>query len=262
MERRPIILLVDESEFFLGIERQFLRHSQVRVLTLQSVDSVESTVRQARPDLIYMDRFAPEMVGARCCACLKADPELGHIPLVLLVSGKNEREREICLKAGCDGLLTKPIDRSAFLAMGRRFLPAIDRRERRVLCHTTVFFRSVHGSGYGHTVDISAGGVFIETDHPAQRGDRLSLSFHLPGDASGLIEVEGRVVWVNTAENPVRSSFPAGFGVEFIASGPLVQRWIRDYVESHAPHQERVREGQVLNDWQPFLPLTDPPAAG
>jgi len=262
MKRKPIVLLVDESEFFLGIERQFLRHSPVRILTLQSVELVESTVRQARPELIFMDRFAPEMAGVRCCAELKTDPQLRRIPLVLLTAEKNERERELCLEAGCDGLLTKPIDRRAFLAMGRQFLPAIDRREKRILCHATVFFRTVRGSDYGHTVDLSTGGVFIESSHPVQPGDRLRLSFSLPGDATGLIETEGRVVWVNPADNPVRASFPAGFGVSFVAPGPLMQKRLRDFVESHAPRQEEIREGQMLHVWQPFLPLGESSPTG
>lgn len=262
MERKPVILLADESDFFLGLQRQFLRDSQVKVITLQSADSVEPHARQLRPALIVMDRFAPGYEGMLCCARLKGDPGTREIPVVLLVAEKDAHERELALKSGCDGLLTKPLERNAYLAMGRRFLPAIDRRMRRVLCHASVFFSTVSGSDYGHTVDISIGGVFIESRCPVKTGDHLKLSFALPGTNSGLIEVEGQVAWINPVEKPVRSSYPPGFGVRFEQVDPTALAAIQNYVESQPDTWQRPGARSVGLGWQAFLPPPEESAAG
>lgn len=257
MTVRPLVFLVDETEFFLGIEKQFLRNSNVKVVTMQNADAAFEMARTQRPALIFIDRGAPDLEGVRICAKFKSTPELRTIPIVLVAEEQNQRERDLCLKAGCDGLLTKPLDRKEFLSMGRRYLPSIERREQRVLCYTTVFFKTPSGSEYGKTVDISAGGLFIETSYVPVMDDRLFLAFNLPNNAETPLELEGRVVWINPHDKPVRSSFPTGFAVEFVQPGLMVQNMIRKYVDEHSPDQDRIREGQWINQWQPNLPSVD-----
>lgn len=244
MADNPVIMLVDESRFFLDVMHQFLRTSAVRVCPLVQPGLLSEMAAKNRPDLIFLDRGAPDLQGVHLCAQFKSDATLGRIPLILLAEKENERERSLCLKAGCDGLLTKPIDRKAFLAMGRRFLPGIERREERVLCHTTVFYRALDHQGYGDAVDISAGGMFVESRRGMRKDDRIRLSFNIPGRSDMTVDFDGNVVWVNSAENPLRASFPPGFGVEFIEPSPRAQSLIRKYVAEHSPRQNRIREGQ------------------
>lgn len=254
MARKPVVLLADASDFFLGIQKQFLRDSHVRVVSLTVVDSVEPHVRQLRPALVVLDRFAPGYEGMLCCARLKGTPATRDVPVVLLIADKDTHEREMALKSGCDGLLTKPLDRNAYLAMGRRFLPAIDRRMRRVLCHASVFFSTVRGSDYGHLVDISIGGVFVDSAHPVKPGDHVNLAFSLPSDNT-LVEAKGQVAWVNPKDRPLRSSYPHGFGVKFeeIDSRSLAR--IEKYVESRDDIRPSAANCAGAGGWEAFLPL-------
>lgn len=253
MKQRQVVMLVDESRFFIDVMRQFLRYSHVKILSLADPQMLPEVVSEKRPDLIFLDRGAPGLEGIQLCARMKSEPGSAEIPLVMLAENGNVRERDLCLKAGCDGLLTKPIDRKAFLAMGRRFLPGIERRQERVLCHVTVFYRTLSQQHYGHTVDISTGGMFIETPVLPAVDERLRLSFNIPGVADMTVDFEARVVWLNRSEKPARISFPTGFGVEFVDPSPRARSLIRQFVEEHSPRQTQIRESQWTQS-RPHLP--------
>jgi CheY-like chemotaxis protein len=56
----------------------------------------------------------PEMDGLEACRQMRAADYPG--PVVALTAHAMASERERCINAGCDDLVTKPIDRIAFYA--------------------------------------------------------------------------------------------------------------------------------------------------
>ena len=151
--------------------------------------------------------------------------------------------------------MTKPIDRKLFLEVGRRLLPEIDRREQRVPCQTTVVFRFRGESHYGKSVDVSVGGIFLETDSMLEPGDILQVSFSLPGQNEPITDLKAIVAWVNSLESPSRSSYPTGAGLEFSAVSFRDRSLLSAFVEQTAasqpalqgafPGQEQVNSGSV-----------------
>lgn len=67
----------------------------------------------------------------------------------------------------------------------------------------------------GYTINVSQGGLFLETTRLLQVDSPLSLEFALP-DSENVIRCRGRVAWVNQPENPLKSHFPPGMGIQFI----------------------------------------------
>jgi type IV pilus assembly protein PilZ len=65
---------------------------------------------------------------------------------------------------------------------------------------------------FAYITDMSAMGIFIQTTKPQSPGTLLSLRFRAPD--STLIEVEGRVIWVNHPRGP--DSINPGMGVQFV----------------------------------------------
>lgn len=64
---------------------------------------------------------------------------------------------------------------------------------------------------FEYSMNISRGGIFIETQHPAAMGTLLLIRFQSP-EADELIEVEGEVVWTN----PVEDDSPnPGMGIQW-----------------------------------------------
>jgi CheY-like chemotaxis protein len=120
----PKILLVDDVQLFVELEKSFLNLVPTDIRTAANGKDALDLVRQERPDLIFMDLYMPVMDGASCCAALKADPEFADIPVVMVTTGGKPEEIEQCRTAGCDGLLTKPVEKSAFREMYNRFIPS------------------------------------------------------------------------------------------------------------------------------------------
>jgi uncharacterized protein (TIGR02266 family) len=227
----PKILLVDDTKLFLELEKSFLKHSPVRVLTaVNGMEALEIT-RDERPDLIYMDLHMPQMDGALCCAVLKGDPALRSIPVIMVTSAGKEEDVRLCREAGCDDYLTKPVSRRDFLEKGRKFLDRIDRREVRIPCRTPVKFKAhnVHFSGV--SADISSGGIFVATDFDIEPKTTVELAFELPETGCVLQGIKGQVAWLNSGKNVLKSSMPSGFGVEFTNLPKEAAETINSFVE-------------------------------
>ena len=212
---RPKILLVDDTRLVLELEKSFLKFSHVDVFTASNGVEALDLIRKDAPDLIFMDMNMPAMDGISCCTLLKADPFLCEIPVVMLTTVGREDDRERARKAGCDDYLTKPIDRNAFLEIARKYTEAVDRRELRIPCHFPVLFLLGKSPISAHALDISEGGVFLASHELMLPDKPLKLALYLPTANPVLMELAGRVAWINEEGKRVNPNLPTGFGVEF-----------------------------------------------
>ncbi|QWV94145.1 response regulator [Geomonas oryzisoli] len=229
---KPKILLVDDTRLILELEKSFLKASHVDVLT--AGDGVEALelVRKDAPDLIFMDVNMPLMDGITCCRLLKSDPFLSAIPVVMLTTAGNDEDRERAQQAGCNDFLTKPIDRRLFLDMARRYTDAVDRREVRIPCHIPVLFL-LHGSPVGaNALDIGDGGLFLASREEVLVNQELRLALFLETEQRPLLELKGRVAWVNQEGKRVHAGLPTGFGVELLEPAQWQKDELKNFVEA------------------------------
>jgi len=210
------ILLVDDSKFFLELERQFLRNTPASILTASSGEEALSLAREHRPSLVFMDVDMPEMSGIACCRAFKADPDLQKIPVVLIGDKNSATDEPNARAAGVDDYLSKPIDRRYFLASGHRFLVSIDRREPRQSHKITVDVLCRGRRLQGRCIDVSSGGMFLDCQPSAQKGESLIMKFSLPDEKRTSVEINGRIAWVNSQEEIIKDNYPLGYGVEFV----------------------------------------------
>src|SRR5262249_42350140 len=61
------------------------------------------------PDLILLDVMMPGLDGYQVCERLKGDPDLAHIPMVMVTALSDVVERVRGLEAGADDFLSKPV---------------------------------------------------------------------------------------------------------------------------------------------------------
>lgn len=224
------VLLVDDVNMFLDLQKMYLKLSSVHVLTASNGAEAIEVARRERPALVFMDLHMPVMDGAECCARLKADPAFRALPVVMITSEGREEDRALCARAGCDAFLTKPLDRTLFLETARRYLPAIDRRDPRVSCQARVKFRAFGVTLSGEARNISANGMYVATGYEVAMGTVLELVFTLPGREETVIQAKGRVAWLNRGEEKPKQGLPAGFGVEFIAVTDESRRALERFV--------------------------------
>lgn len=210
------ILLVDDSTFFLELERHFLRNTQAKILTATSAEEALSLARKYWPSLVYMDIDMPVTDGLAACRDFKADRQLQPIPLVLIGDQKRPELAAAARGAQADAYLSKPLDRRTFLDTGHGFLVSIDRREPRRRFDIEVEFLCQGRRLKGRCVDLSSGGLFLATQPNTRKGEALHLEFTLPDTQKTRVKMMGRVAWVNDAEQLIKPDFPYGYGVEFI----------------------------------------------
>jgi uncharacterized protein (TIGR02266 family) len=227
----PKILLVDDTKLFIELEKNFLKHSPVHILTASSGEEALEIAMRERPDLIFMDINMPGMGGLECCSTLKADKILSSIPVVMVSSCGKEEDLEACKDAGCNDFLSKPIDRRIFLEKARAFLNSIDRREVRIPYEAPVTFTLDGVSRPGFSVDLSSGGVYVTEAKPVEEKRAVVLELKLPNASGRSIKAQGTVAWANCQGKRKKISLPPGFGVEFTEITEEDNKVIKAFVE-------------------------------
>jgi CheY-like chemotaxis protein len=79
------------------------------VLTGDGQECLE-IVNRVKPDLILLDVSMPNLDGYQTCCRLKANPETRSIPVIFLTAKVQKHERDIGMKSGALGYLSKPFD--------------------------------------------------------------------------------------------------------------------------------------------------------
>jgi len=109
MPQKTILVVEDQLEL-RAIHTLYLQRHGYHVLAAENGAQALSAVEEFSPDLILMDYLLPEVDGLKATAQLKADPKTRDIPVVLLTSLSYGAVGQRARAAGCDGILSKPVD--------------------------------------------------------------------------------------------------------------------------------------------------------
>ncbi len=71
---RKKVLLADDAELLLDLEKKILVREGVTVLTAGNGREALDLVRRERPDLVFLDLDMPVMDGDECCRRIREDP--------------------------------------------------------------------------------------------------------------------------------------------------------------------------------------------
>lgn len=108
-ESSPTLLIVeDNADMREYLVQHFVDHYSV----IQAVDGKNGLdmTRQYQPDLILSDVMMPIMDGFALCEAVKSDPELRHIPFMLVSAKVSESASIKGLKHGADDYIRKPFN--------------------------------------------------------------------------------------------------------------------------------------------------------
>ena len=106
----PTILYIDDTENNRILVTRRLEKKGYRVITAETAAHGLRAAGTETPDLILMDMGMPDLDGWSATRQLKADPKLGHIPVIALTAHAMQGDREKALEAGCNDYETKPFD--------------------------------------------------------------------------------------------------------------------------------------------------------
>jgi CheY-like chemotaxis protein len=102
------VLVVDDSPDARALYGEYLEFCGFRVETAADGEEAVEKARRERPAVILMDLSMPKMDGWEAIRCLRADPAMAEVPIVVLSAYAFGDEPERAQKAGADLCLTKP----------------------------------------------------------------------------------------------------------------------------------------------------------
>ena len=108
------ILIVDDVPANIKLLEAKLINDYYKVITAINGFEALEKAKKFKPDLILLDIMMPGMDGFETCQKLKADPELAHIPVVMVTALSEKSDRLKGLEA--DDFITKPINDIALFA--------------------------------------------------------------------------------------------------------------------------------------------------
>jgi CheY-like chemotaxis protein len=101
------ILLIDDSEIALLMEKAVLEQRGYEVRATSTLAEFEATLKGWRPDLILTDIHMPEAKGTDICRVLKHEYDTQDIPIVLFSSLSDAELATLAEQVGADGFLSK-----------------------------------------------------------------------------------------------------------------------------------------------------------
>ena len=102
------ILVIDDEPDLLELVRFNLAEAGYRVETAETGEGGLALARECRPDLMVLDLMLPDVPGTEVCRRVRADPDLGGLPVLMLTAKSEEIDRIVGLELGADDYLTKP----------------------------------------------------------------------------------------------------------------------------------------------------------
>jgi two-component system cell cycle response regulator DivK len=121
MTRR--ILVVEDQEDNRRIIRDLLTSAGYEMIEALDGEAGVRLAESERPDLILMDIQLPVLDGHEATRRIKQNPELRHIPIIVVTSYALSGDDQKAMAAGSDGYVAKPFSPRQLLAMIRKFFP-------------------------------------------------------------------------------------------------------------------------------------------
>jgi CheY-like chemotaxis protein len=107
---RKKILLVDDSNTILMMERMILAKHGFELTTASDGEQAIARAEKEQPDLILMDVVMPRMGGVEALRRLQQNEKTSTIPVIMVTTRGEAENVEIAFETGCTDYVTKPID--------------------------------------------------------------------------------------------------------------------------------------------------------
>ena len=116
------VLVVEDQEDNRQILRDLLANVGYEMIEAQNGEEALIAAQTQNPDLILMDIQLPVFDGYEATRRIKAQPDLRHIPIVVVTSYALSGDEDKARAAGCDAYVAKPYSARQLLETINRYL--------------------------------------------------------------------------------------------------------------------------------------------
>lgn len=113
------ILIIDDQPFFITMQQNMLQRQGYRVVSASNGTEGLAQAKKYKPDIILLDVEMPGVDGIEVCRQMKGDPELKHIPVIILTATQDPKLNERSFKAGAEITILKSVPGERLLNMLR-----------------------------------------------------------------------------------------------------------------------------------------------
>jgi CheY-like chemotaxis protein len=119
------ILIVDDNQDTIHILTVIL--NQGGYSTFAARDGVEALekIRKETPALILLDIMMPRLDGFGVMEAIRADPEMSHIPVLVISAKVDQASKTRCMELGAKDYIVKPINPDEILLKVREHCPEL-----------------------------------------------------------------------------------------------------------------------------------------
>ena len=108
-DRRPVVLVVDDSSTVIEAIRRALEDKQYRVVTARHGREAWGALQDLKPDIVVSDIEMPVLDGLGLLRQIRSDIELANLPVILMTANAKAL-LEAGKHNGVSGVLAKPFE--------------------------------------------------------------------------------------------------------------------------------------------------------
>ena len=123
MKKTTRILAVDDDEKILRVIEALLIPHGYEVITARNGQEAITSMSIAKPNLVLMDIFMPEMDGYSALGKIKENDATKEVPVIMVTAVGQELNKQLAESLGAAGYITKPVDPAQLLDVIARLLP-------------------------------------------------------------------------------------------------------------------------------------------
>jgi len=126
MTLSPVVLLVEDDLANGELMGIYLRRLGYEVIWVKNGVEMWNSLREIEPKVILMDVSLPDINGLILVQQLRENPKYQHIGIIAQTARAMKEDREICLAAGVNEYISKPIDLQVLAGLVARYCGFVD----------------------------------------------------------------------------------------------------------------------------------------